>query len=62
MPRIRLRTALVAVALIACLLWWGAVRQRECPNCREKKLPHRACPKCGAYKGRAVLEVKQAAK
>ena len=32
----------------------------ECPNCHEKKLPHRACPKCGAYKGRAVLEVKEA--
>jgi large subunit ribosomal protein L32 len=34
----------------------------ECPNCHEKKLPHRACPKCGAYKGRAVLDVKEAAK
>ena len=32
-----------------------------CPNCQEKKLPHRACPKCGEYKGRAVLENKQAA-
>jgi large subunit ribosomal protein L32 len=31
----------------------------ECPSCHEKKLPHRACPKCGAYKGRAVLEVKE---
>ncbi|MGB0064616.1 MAG: 50S ribosomal protein L32, partial [Terracidiphilus sp.] len=28
--------------------------------CHEKKLPHRACPKCGTYKGRAVLEVKEA--
>jgi large subunit ribosomal protein L32 len=34
----------------------------ECPNCHEKKLPHRACPKCGEYKGRAVLDVKEAAK
>jgi large subunit ribosomal protein L32 len=34
----------------------------ECPNCHEKKLPHRACPKCGSYKGRAVIEVKEAAK
>ena len=33
----------------------------ECPNCHEKKLPHHACTKCGAYKGRAVLEVKEAA-
>ncbi len=32
----------------------------ECPNCHEKKLPHRACPKCGAYKGRAVLDIKEA--
>lgn len=22
----------------------------ECPNCREKKLPHRVCPGCGYYK------------
>ena len=39
-----------------------AVGVSECPNCHEKKLPHRACLKCGAYKGRAVLEVKEAAK
>ena len=39
-----------------------AVGLSECPNCHEKKLPHRACPKCGAYKGRAVLETKEAAK
>ena len=32
----------------------------ECPNCHEKKLPHRACPKCGTYKGRDVLEIKEA--
>lgn len=34
----------------------------ECPNCHEKKQPHRACPKCGEYKGRAVLDVKEAVK
>jgi large subunit ribosomal protein L32 len=39
-----------------------AVGLSECPNCHEKKLPHRACAKCGAYKGRAVLDVKEAAK
>jgi large subunit ribosomal protein L32 len=39
-----------------------AVGVSECPNCHEKKLPHRACPKCGAYKGRAVLDIKEAAK
>jgi large subunit ribosomal protein L32 len=34
----------------------------ECPNCHEKKLPHHACPKCGTYKGRLVLDTKEAAK
>jgi len=28
----------------------------ECPNCHEKKLSHQACPHCGYYKGRAVME------
>jgi large subunit ribosomal protein L32 len=28
----------------------------ECPNCHERKLPHRACPKCGNYKGREVVD------
>ncbi|RKY03697.1 50S ribosomal protein L32 [Candidatus Poribacteria bacterium] len=23
-----------------------------CPNCHEPKMPHRACPRCGFYKGR----------
>jgi large subunit ribosomal protein L32 len=32
----------------------------ECPNCHERKLPHHACAKCGTYKGREVLEVKEA--
>jgi len=31
----------------------------ECPNCHEPKLPHRACPHCGMYKGREVIEVVQ---
>jgi large subunit ribosomal protein L32 len=29
----------------------------ECPNCHERKMPHRACPKCGHYKGREVVSV-----
>jgi large subunit ribosomal protein L32 len=29
----------------------------ECPNCHERKMPHRACPKCGQYKDREVFEV-----
>ncbi|MBS1852312.1 MAG: 50S ribosomal protein L32 [Acidobacteria bacterium] len=32
----------------------------ECPNCHERKLPHRACPKCGHYKQREVLDVEEA--
>ena len=32
----------------------------ECPNCHERKLPHRVCPKCGHYKQREVVEVKDA--
>jgi large subunit ribosomal protein L32 len=31
-----------------------------CPNCAEKILPHRACPHCGFYKGRAVIQTKEA--
>ena len=30
-----------------------------CPNCQERKLPHRVCPKCGFYKGREVVQVEQ---
>lgn len=26
-----------------------------CPQCHSPKLPHRACPKCGTYKGREVI-------
>ncbi len=33
----------------------------ECPSCHEPKLPHRVCPKCGSYKGRDVIEVKESA-
>lgn len=28
----------------------------ECPKCSELIMPHRACPHCGYYKGRKVLE------
>lgn len=27
-----------------------------CPECGEPIQPHHACPSCGAYKGRTVLE------
>lgn len=26
-----------------------------CPQCKEPKLPHRVCPSCGTYKGKAVI-------
>lgn len=26
-----------------------------CPQCKEPKLPHRACAGCGTYKGKEVL-------
>ena len=29
----------------------------DCPNCREPKPPHRACPHCGYYRGRQVRAV-----
>lgn len=29
-----------------------------CPQCQEPKLPHRACPSCGYYKNRKVVDVK----
>jgi large subunit ribosomal protein L32 len=32
----------------------------ECPNCHERKLAHRACRKCGEYKGRSILVTKEA--
>jgi large subunit ribosomal protein L32 len=28
-----------------------------CDRCRQPKLPHRACPECGTYNRRPVLEV-----
>ena len=28
----------------------------ECSNCHELRLPHRACPHCGFYKEREVVE------
>lgn len=31
-----------------------------CPQCREKMLPHRACPGCGYYRGREVVKREEA--
>jgi len=27
-----------------------------CPRCKAPKLPHRVCPSCGYYKGKAFIE------
>ncbi len=27
-----------------------------CPQCLEPKPPHQACPKCGYYKGKQVMQ------
>ena len=27
----------------------------NCPQCSSTKMPHRACPNCGYYRGRPVL-------
>ena len=31
----------------------------SCPECGEAKLPHHACPSCGFYKGRKVIETEE---
>jgi large subunit ribosomal protein L32 len=36
----------------------SAPASSTCPNCGEVKLPHRACPHCGHYRGKEVVEVK----
>jgi large subunit ribosomal protein L32 len=30
----------------------------ECPQCHSKIMSHRACPTCGTYQGRQVVEIK----
>lgn len=31
----------------------------DCPNCHQKKLPHRICENCGYYAGRNVLNTEE---
>ena len=31
----------------------------ECPSCHEMKPPHKACMKCGMYKGKKVIETEK---
>ena len=30
-----------------------------CPECGEAKLPHHACPSCGYYKGRKIVDTEE---
>jgi len=30
----------------------------KCPQCEKPKLPHRICPHCGYYKGKAMVIIK----
>lgn len=39
----------------------GAPKLVDCPNCREKMLPHRVCPHCGHYRGRQIVKVEDEA-
>lgn len=34
-----------------------AVHVVECPQCRNPRLAHHACPVCGYYKGREAVQV-----
>jgi large subunit ribosomal protein L32 len=36
------------------------VELSRCPQCRNARLSHTACPTCGFYKGAVVVEVKAA--
>ena len=41
---------------------WEAIAyasDMNCPNCGEPIKPHRACTKCGFYKGKDVLNKKE---
>ncbi|MDH3731011.1 MAG: 50S ribosomal protein L32 [Acidimicrobiia bacterium] len=35
----------------------NAPRTAVCPQCNAAKMPHRACPECGTYKGRETIPV-----
>lgn len=30
-----------------------------CPECGEARLPHHACPSCGYYRGRQIVETEE---
>ena len=36
-----------------------SVSTSGCPQCSQPKIPHRACPECGYYRGRPILSVSE---
>jgi large subunit ribosomal protein L32 len=36
-----------------------APNMTQCPQCGDARLPHHACPACGTYKGKTVIEVEE---
>lgn len=36
------------------------VNLTKCPNCEEPIMSHTACPKCGKYRGRQVIDKQKA--
>ncbi len=30
-----------------------------CPQCGEPRHPHHACPNCGTYRGRVIVEIEE---
>ena len=37
----------------------AAPNESTCPECGEATLPHHACPGCGYYRGRKVVETEE---
>jgi large subunit ribosomal protein L32 len=36
-----------------------APRLNQCPQCHSPRLSHRACPTCGTYRGREVIDLEE---
>ena len=36
-----------------------APKLTRCPQCGEARQPHHACPSCGIYKSRTVIEIEE---
>ncbi len=37
----------------------STVSVTTCPQCGQTKMPHRACPDCGYYRGRPVISTSE---